>query len=258
MIQIAYEGFSDIERAVFQRNGFVVRRNFFSEKFCNDMLKVANEHLEQRLAPYEYEVDVQYPGAPTSHAAEGGNTVRRLLNAYTRDGVFRHYATCDEVGACVRSLFGHAAIQLSQNHHNCIMTKQPGFSSATLWHQDSRYWAFDEENLISSWLALADENPRNGCLRVIPGTHARQFEPGRFDAALFLRPDLPENKQLIAGSVTVELNQGDLLFFHSRLFHAAGRNRSNETKFSVVFTYHESANNPIKETRSAKFPGIDL
>ena len=138
------------------------------------------------------------------------------------------------------------------------MTKHPGFSSATLWHQDNRFWSFDEENLISVWLSLSQETERNGCLRVIPGTHLAQFEPGRFDAGLFLRPDLQENKALIAKSFLVELNRGDVLFFHSRLFHAAGRNLTNETKLSLVFTYHEASNRPIKETRSARFPAISF
>ncbi len=34
------------------------------------------------------------------------------------------------------------------------------------------------------------------------------------------------------------LIQGDALFFHSKLFHAADRNLTNETKLSLVFTYH--------------------
>ena len=37
------------------------------------------------------------------------------------------------------------------------MTKAKTYSSATLWHQDNRYWSFEEENLISVWLALGDE-----------------------------------------------------------------------------------------------------
>jgi phytanoyl-CoA hydroxylase len=93
---------------------------------------------------------------------------------------------------------------------------------------------------------------------VIPGTHNMAFEPGRFDASLFLRPDLAENKALIAESRKVPLAKGDVLFFHSKLFHAAGRNLSAETKFSLVFSYHEAGNHPIEETRSARFPGIPL
>jgi phytanoyl-CoA hydroxylase len=93
---------------------------------------------------------------------------------------------------------------------------------------------------------------------VIPGSHNLALEPGCFDAAMFLRPDLPDNKKLIQAAKRVELHRGDVLFFHSKLFHAAGRNLSDEVKYSLVFTYHQSVNKPIKDTRSAKFPGISL
>ena len=77
-------------------------------------------------------------------------------------------------------------------HHNCVMTKQPRFSSDTGWHQDVRYWHFERPELVNVWVALGDETPENGCLRVIPGTHAGTFRPEQFDAAKFLRADAPK------------------------------------------------------------------
>ncbi|MCB1644349.1 MAG: phytanoyl-CoA dioxygenase family protein [Pseudomonadales bacterium] len=249
---------TDIEQAAFERDGYLVCQGLAPEDQIENMLAVATDHLAVNLAPVEYEVDVQYPGSPVSMDEPGGQTCRRLLHAYARDEAFRRWAAGPEIRGVLTALFRADDVVLSQCHHNCVMTKQPGFSSATLWHQDNRYWSFDQQNLISVWLAMGDETRQNGCLRVIPGTHRMQFEPGRFDAALFLRPDLPENKTLMAQARVVELHRGDVLFFHSRLFHAAGRNLSEETKFSLVFTYHEAANNPIEGTRSARFPGIPL
>lgn len=249
---------SDIELAAFRRDGFVVARGLASENLCDQMRSVAGQHLRENLAPVEYEVDVKYPGAPGDPNAEGGRTVRRLLHAYARNAVYRDWATGDAVASRLHQLFGSDAVELSQCHHNCVMTKQPGYSSATLWHQDNRYWSFDHQDLISVWLAIGDETRSNGCLRVLPGSHVLDIEPGRFDAALFLRTDLPENKGLVATAQTVELRRGDVLFFHSRLFHAAGRNLTGETKYSLVFTYHDAANRPIEGTRSARFPGVRL
>jgi phytanoyl-CoA hydroxylase len=248
----------DIELATFNRDGFVVRRGIASTDLCDELVAVAREHLAAQLAPIEYEVDLRYPGSPASLDAKGAETSRRLLRAYSRHEIFRRWATSGEVVSILRELFSYDALALSQCHHNCIMTKQPGYSSVTLWHQDNRYWSFDQQNLISVWLALGNESRENGCLRVIPGTHLMEIDTGRFDAALFLRPDLPENKALIVRSEVVTLNKGDVLFFHSRLFHAAGRNLTNDTKLSLVFTYHESANHPIRGTRSAEFPSITV
>ncbi|XOV88251.1 MAG: phytanoyl-CoA dioxygenase family protein [Pseudomonadota bacterium] len=252
------EVLSGSETEAFHRDGYLIVRGLAKEAVCAAMEATANLHLDQFLAPIEYEVDVQYPGAPRDAAAEGGRTPRRLLHAYARHSVFRDWATSTAVASRLKTLFGSEGVTLSQCHHNCIMTKHPGFSSATLWHQDNRYWAFDQQDLISVWLALGPETKANGCLRVIPGSHLLQIEPGRFDAALFLRTDLAENKVLLSSAIPVELGRGDVLFFHSRLFHAAGRNRSEQTKLSVVFTYHQNSNRPIENTRSAQFPGVIL
>lgn len=243
----------------FSEDGYVVVKGMVEPARCAELSAIAQAHLAELIAPVEYELDVHYPGSPKDADAPGARTSRRLLGAYARHDAFRRWATDARVGRVLRDLFGgDEAVMLSQCHHNCVMTKAPGFSSVTLWHQDNRYWSFDRQDLISVWLALGAENKSNGCLRVIPGTHHLQADPGRFDAALFLRPDLAENKALISRSQTVELDAGDVLFFHSRLLHAAGRNLTDATKFSAVFTYHQADNRPIRDTRSDRAPSISL
>jgi phytanoyl-CoA hydroxylase len=136
------------------------------------------------------------------------------------------------------------------------MTKNPAFSSATSWHQDIRYWSFEKPELISAWLALGQEHEENGCLQLVPGSHRLEFRCEQFDDALFLREDLEENRRILQGRVLAELDAGDVLFFHSRLLHAAGRNRTGLTKFAAVFTYHSAGNRPLSGTRSASVPSI--
>ena len=58
--------------------------------------------------------------------------------------------------------------------------------------------------------------------------------------------------------VSFRLDQGDVLFFHCRLFHAAGQNRGSKTKFSLVFTYRSTDNRPFPGTRSASLPDTVL
>ena len=249
---------NELTAALFRRDGYVVLRKFADSEVVAGLRSLASEHLEYSLAPLEYESDVGYPGSPSSRSDVGGATVRRLLGAAGRNPRLRAWATSAEAARALRGLIGAADVMMSQSHHNCIMTKHPGFSSATLWHQDNRYWSFDEEALVTMWLALGAETRANGCLRVIPGSHKLELDRGRLDAQLFLRPDLEPNKELITSAVPVELKAGDVLFFHSRLFHAAGRNRTRETKFSVVFTYHSADNCPIAGTRSAQFASLPL
>ncbi len=243
--------------AHFQRDGYLVLRQFAAVGERDTLAALAMRDLQPLVGPAEFEADVGYPGAPRTRLAAGGQTPRRLLHAYARDVAFRQFATRTDLAAALRELLGNN-VHLSQSHHNCVMTKHPGYSSATLWHQDMRYWSFDHPELVSVWLALGTEAEDNGALMLIPGSHNLELDRGRLDRDLFLRPDLAENRTLIDQAVTLELAAGDALLFSSRLFHAAGRNDTDAVKLSLVFTYHAAHNRPIPGTRSAQYPSIAL
>ena len=221
------------------------------------MKAAAERALAENTAPAEYEADLHYPGAPPSRDAPGGRTARRLLQAYARDAVFKSWTAKPTVVEKLRQLLGPDLI-LSQGHHNCIMTKQPKFSSDTGWHQDVRYWAYQRPDLISVWISLVPERVENGCLRVIPGSHRMSFDRSRFDDSLFFRSDLPENQAVIANAVPVELDPGDVLFFHAKTLHSASRNYTTQTKYSAVFTFRGADNLPLPGTRSAELPELML
>ena len=242
----------------FNRDGYLVIRNLCGEFTLREMAAVIEDSLRPPIAPVEYESDVNYPGSPAARQAPGGDTARRLLNALARDHIFRTWATNTCVVSYVCQMLGTDSIELSQNHHNCIMTKHPGYGSSTNWHQDIRYWTFDRPELVTVWLALGCEHEKNGSLSVIPGSHRMNLDRGRFDAEIFLRDDLEENQKLIRTACNIELNAGDVLFFHCRLLHAAGRNYTDSIKISTVFTYHAADNQPIENTRSAVHPEIWL
>ena len=221
------------------------------------MKALARQHLASEVAPLEYEAQVRYPGAPASLDAPGGRTVRRLLQACARDALYKEWATSPEIANRLRQLLG-PDVELAQAHHNCVMTKNPAFSSATGWHQDIRYWSFEKPELISAWLALGPENEDNGCLWLVPGSHLMEFRREQFDDDRFFRTDSDENRRILQARVAAQLDEGDVLFFHCRLLHAAGQNRTALTKFAAVFTYHPVDNHPLPDTRSASLPGIPL
>ena len=243
--------------ADFQNLGYIVLPGFSSAQFCDDVVAFAKQELAQQALPIEFEADTQYPGAPSSRAAEGGATARRLLMASARHPMLLDWATMGELNKVLHQLLG-ADVLLCQTHHNCIMTKQPAYSSLTGWHRDSRYWNFERAELVSAWLALGEEQIENGCLLVLPGSHRWAIAADQLDERQFLRTDLEKNKALLAQTAAVPLAQGDLLLFHSNLFHAAGRNITQNTKFSMVFTYRSADNLPKAGSRSASVNEIPL
>lgn len=250
----------------FHKNGYLVLPQFSDSAFCQSVLNLAQASLDQELQPMEYEADTRYPGAPISRDAQGGKTARRLLQAYGRSTLLSGWASQAKLVTCIGQLLNQKnqknqesqEIFLSQAHHNCIMTKQAQFSSLTGWHRDSRYWQFQRAELVTAWLALRDETVENGCLLVMPGSHLWSVEASQLDEAQFLRAELPQNQSYIAQAKAVELKQGDVLLFSSNLFHAAGCNQTQNTKFSMVFTYRAKDNPPRENSRSASYPEIAL
>ncbi|MEM9623388.1 MAG: phytanoyl-CoA dioxygenase family protein, partial [Pseudomonadota bacterium] len=238
----------------FASQGFVLLRSVLDAAHCEALRLFIQQSLQPLVGPAEFEADVGYPGAPADRRAAGGQTPRRLLHAYARSDLLRDTATHPRLARVLRLLLADDDVLMSQCHHNCVMTKHPGYSSATLWHQDIRYWSYDKPELVSAWFALGSETRKNGALRVIPGSHKLHLDRGRLDRDLFLRPELDVNRDLIHQAQTVELEAGDVLLFHCQLFHAAGKNLSEHVKLSPVFTYHKSDNHPIPGTRSARFP----
>lgn len=243
--------------AVLREQGFVVARQFASRETVQAIRAEAQRQLVEAVEPLEYEADLKYPGAPTSRQAQGGATVRRLLNAYGRGALFQSWATQPAVAAWLHAYFAETPV-LSRVHHNCVMTKRPAYGSLTGWHQDIRYWSFTEDDLVSTWLALGPETADNGGLFFLPGSHAASFTAAQFDEQKFFRPDLPENQDWIARAVCPELEAGDVVFFHCRTLHAARQNSSDRVKLSLVHTYHPQSCSPVPGTRSASLPEIPL
>lgn len=249
--------FTPEEVEFFQENGYIIVRGLAPAELLQRMRLRTEDDLQHRVEPAELEADLQYPGAPESRQATGGGTVRRLLQAHGRGPVFTRWISHPGLTARLSQLLGPNVV-MPLAHHNCIMTKQPEFSSDTGWHQDIRYWSFSRPELVSVWLALGAENLHNGCLRLIPGSHNASYGPAHFDSQKFFRTDLPENQEAIDGSCVAELEAGDVLFFHCRTLHSATRNFSNQVKLSIVFTFRPLDNPPVPGTRSASMPEMLL
>lgn len=238
------------EAAAFERDGYLIVRQLAPLDMIETMRDVTRRHLAERRGPLELEAELGYPGAPSSRQAPGGDAIRRLRGAYGRHPIFRRWVHYPPVTGCLRALLGDGPVYMPRAHHNCIMTKLPQFSSDSLWHQDLRYWQYTRGELVTAWLALGPEYPGNGGLQLIPGTHRQTLAPERFDEARFLRLDRADNEALIEQRQGPELEAGDVLFFHSRLLHAATRNPGPAPKIAAVFTFRREDDRPLPGSRS--------
>jgi phytanoyl-CoA hydroxylase len=240
-----------------REEGYVVAPGFAQLDTLRELNEIAAAQLAAGVGPLEFEADLQYPGAPPSRAAAGGETVRRLLDAYGRDPLFARCAATPMLRTWMEAYFGEPVL-MSRVHHNCVMTKHPRYGSLTNWHRDIRYWSFEREDLVSVWLALGEERIDNGALWFVPASHRMALDADRFDAAKFLRTDSAANAGIVRTAVSPHLAPGDAVFFHCNTLHSAGKNASDAVKLSLVYTYHGRSNAPLPNTRSSSKGEIDL
>ncbi|MFA6789129.1 MAG: phytanoyl-CoA dioxygenase family protein [Arcobacteraceae bacterium] len=226
----------------FKKNGFLVLRNFANPTLCEAILEKAKWHLEQKIAPIESEQEY-------SQITAQEVTVRRLRQVYQREAVFQEWMTHKAIQPILQQLLNDTPV-LTLAHHNSIMTKMPKESTRTYWHQDVRYWNFENDNLLSVWLALGDEYLDNGLLEFIPASHLMTFSKEQFDTQSNFLDDHPRNIELIKTKVHTLLHQGDVVLFHCKTLHHASKNNTLNPKISFVYTLKARGNNAIKNTRS--------
>lgn len=226
----------------FENNGFLILRAFAKKDFCNEILQKALLHLNNKQAPFESEE--QYLQKDNQNF-----TLRRLKQVYQREEVFKEWMTNKKINPVLNALLKDTPV-LSLAHHNSIMTKLSNTSSRTSWHQDIRYWNFQNDNLISVWLCLDKEYLENGLLEFIPRSHKLKFKKEQFDKNSNFIDTLEENKKLIKTKVHTCLNKGDIVLFHCKTLHHANKNTSKKAKISFVYTVRAFNNKPIKDSRS--------
>ncbi len=246
------------QRQQFKIDGYLVLPGLLSRSESQALRELSEKHLRERIPPFELETNVKYPGAPASQDSDGGQTIRRIQNAVNRAPLFSDYANHPTVTGSIKQILDSQSLWLNPNHHNCVMTKQPQFSSETLWHRDTRYWNFSDKYLVNAWYALGQEQIANGAMKILPGSHRWEVRDQALDSDQFLKLEHPDNTYRLRTARTVELDQGDVLLFSAHCFHAAGRNTTDEAKFSMVFTYHGDHTKPLPGTVSARADEIKL
>ncbi len=227
----------------FRREGFIILREFLSQEKTDALRHAIAYHVAKAEAPFETEEEYHGISKPTT-------TLRRLRQVYQRDPLFRAWMTEQKIRPMLRQLLEDTPV-LTLAHHNSIMTKFPSRISSTCWHQDRRYWHFENDNLLSVWLSLDEEYLDNGLLEFIPKSHTMHFDTEQFTPSQCFRTDIERNQKIIAKRVHSNLHAGDIVLFHCQVLHSAHANTTDRTKMAFVYTVRGQKNLPIEGTRSA-------
>jgi ectoine hydroxylase len=224
----------------YEREGFVLARRMFDEEEIG---------LLRRAAKEDRELDQHAFGRGDG---EGG-TVRLSLWNEPGDTIYGMFARSETIVDSAEKILGGEVY----HYHSKMIMKDARVGGAWAWHQDYGYWYQNGvlfPLLTSASIAVDPATRENGCLQVLRGSHAM----GRIDHVLTgdqAGADLERVReaQKRLELVYVEMDPGDVLFFHANLLHRSDQNRSDKPRWSMICCYNAARNDPFKEHHHPRY-----
>ena len=113
------------------------------------------------------------------------------------------------------------------------------------WHQDAPYWDGWEKRkreVVTAWYAVDDSFVVNGCMQVIPGTHATLLAHERSSQeGNFLPQNLIVKNVDVSKAVPLILKSGEASFHHGLIVHGSAPNTSQVRRSGIAIRYISSS-----------------
>jgi phytanoyl-CoA hydroxylase len=173
--------------------------------------------------------------------------------------VLRKYSSHGPLLDQVEELVGPDLISMNSMYLN----KPPNVDSRHPLHQDLIYFPFrPADHIVGVWTALEKVTRENGCLVMIPGSHKGEVLEHEY-------PDWEHKNFLFvgvkdvdaSGRVHLEMEPGDTAFFHSKMIHGSGFNRTQDLRRAIAVHFAnarcEDVWGPEKHKLSTFSPRLD-
>ena len=228
------------EAEQYRRDGFVLVQRLFSSEEIGLLGRAARE--DKALDDHAF-----------GKADGEGGVVRLSLWNHPGDGIYGMFARCRSMVDSAELLLGGEVY----HYHSKMIMKEPRIGGAWAWHQDYGYWYQNGvlfPLLTSVSIAVDRATKENGCLQVLKASHLA----GRVDHTLTgdqAGADLERVNELAKrlGLVYVEMDPGDVLFFHCNLLHRSDQNRSEHPRWSMICCYNAARNDPYKDAHHPRY-----
>ncbi|KAA5542717.1 phytanoyl-CoA dioxygenase family protein [Roseiconus nitratireducens] len=228
----------------YDARGFVLKRSLFDREEIDLLRKAAKE--DKALDDHAFGRD----------DGEGGS-VRLSLWNHPGQGIYGAFARCNRLVSGARQLLRDEPY----HYHSKMIMKDARVGGAWTWHQDYGYWYSNgvlTPNLVSAYIAVDPATKENGCLQVIEGSqhcgrihHQLSGEQAGADMER-VSAILERMKHLY-----VEMEPGDVLFFHSNLLHRSDRNQSEHPRWAMICCYNAKSNDPYKESHHPRYTPLE-
>ncbi|MFC5649424.1 phytanoyl-CoA dioxygenase family protein [Paenibacillus solisilvae] len=221
----------------YHREGYLIVRGLLSNEDIEELYELAEETRLGKKEPAKK----QDPASKDPLKDEFSDLTRihmlSRLNAAAERGLL-HPRVLDVTEA----LIGPDVYALQS-----MMFLNPPGRGGQGWHQDSCYIKTHPDTLVGAWIALEEVDEENGCLWVVPGSNHEPIYPPQeigggnvhaLDAfqdlnavhnVSHLDDEVNTLSKVVANyppPIPVPMSPGDVLFFHSHLFHRSFPNRT--------------------------------
>ena len=227
---------TDAQKAQYENDGYLIVKNFVSAEEATLLFNIATG-------------DDVLKGKTFDFNDQSGKSTKLALWFTPGDDTYGLLTRSEAMVHAVQDLLGEGEVC---HFHSKLMQKEPKVGGAWEWHQDYGYWYKNgflfPDAMISVMLALTEANQKNGCLQVLKGTHKMGRVEHNF-AGEQQGADMDFVNEALGRfeRVHVELEPGDILFFHSNILHMSEANTSDKARWSMISAYNLSYNKPFRE-----------
>jgi phytanoyl-CoA hydroxylase len=228
---MSLEALTDEQFEQYQREGYVVASGLFDEETVARVRERLREytHGDRPVEGFSEQVEPEAERADVDEA----DAVRKFEGlGLLEDEVVQDLATDERLVAAAQDLLGPDVKLL----RSAAMFKPPRVGSEKGLHQDSAYYPVRPYDQVTTWIALDDATPENGCMEVLPGGHMdglEAHETREYETDIVIREDIGPMEQL-------PMDAGDVLFQHSLLPHRTAPNTSDRWRRAMIFMYMDA------------------
>jgi phytanoyl-CoA hydroxylase len=220
----------------FDRSGYTLVRGLFG---VEEVERLREHYMVLRKRG-------SYPGDVVGVQANSRDPLRRyprMAQMHRWDDASLQWMIDSRLDDVMTALLGRSPYAVQ----TMIYFKPPGSRGQAL-HQDNFYLKAEPGTCVAAWMALDKVDQANGCLEVVPGSHRWPILcTEKADTAVSFT-DVTVPLPDAADAVPVEMEPGDVLFFHGALVHGSAPNvTSDRFRRALIGHYIEGEAEQVAE-----------
>jgi phytanoyl-CoA hydroxylase len=222
-------------QATFRTQGYLLLKGVYDDEEVEALGRAVDAIIE-RASGTSSDVNHAWRGDHLDDDDRGRVVLSGYHDLPYHDAVFTRAAAHPRLVEALVAVIG-PDVQL---HHTKMLVKPPEKGAPFPMHQDYPFFPHLRHTVTAASVHLDDATEENGCLHLIPGSHA--------DGPI---GEIGDNKSLdtdaypLEAGVAVPAEAGDVLLFNYLTIHGSGVNRSSRPRRNILFQYRDPEDEPV-------------